>query len=111
MDVSLRTSRITIPDALKASQALAASMASWRVVVAMALPPELGDLGGELEDESHEHDRDHRHELDQDVEAGAAGVLEGVADGVAGDGGLVGERALALDLALFVLERAAFDVL
>ena len=41
-----------------------------------------------------EDEGDDGHELHEDVERGAGGVLEGVADGVADDGGLVGLGAL-----------------
>mmetsp|Transcript_25457 Transcript_25457/g.75625 ORF Transcript_25457/g.75625 Transcript_25457/m.75625 type:complete len:667 (+) Transcript_25457:447-2447(+) len=41
-----------------------------------------------LEQRRH-RERDHRHELDQDVEGGARGVLERVADGVADDARLL----------------------
>mmetsp|Transcript_25528 Transcript_25528/g.85568 ORF Transcript_25528/g.85568 Transcript_25528/m.85568 type:complete len:442 (-) Transcript_25528:1173-2498(-) len=49
-----------------------------------------------------EHERDDRHELHHDVDGGARGVLERVADGVADDGRLVQVRALALGLGLAV---------
>ena len=39
--------------------------------------------------DSGHNDGDHRHELDQNVERRAGGVLEGVAHGVADDGGLL----------------------
>mmetsp|Transcript_9186 Transcript_9186/g.37550 ORF Transcript_9186/g.37550 Transcript_9186/m.37550 type:complete len:343 (+) Transcript_9186:60-1088(+) len=44
---------------------------------------------------------DDRHELHEDVERGAGGVLEGVADGVTDDGSLVELGALALDHAVY----------
>ena len=58
----------------------------------------LADEPGQ-EDQAH-----HRHQLDEDVERGTRGVLEGVTDGVADDGCFVGVRALAA-------VSAAFDVL
>ena len=48
-----------------------------------------------LGDQPGEHDGNHAHELDQDVDAGAGGILEGIADGVAHHGGLVVLGALA----------------
>jgi hypothetical protein len=44
----------------------------------------------ELDDNTGEHDADHTHELNKDVETRPGGVLEGVADGITDDGGLVG---------------------
>src|SRR5207237_8823449 len=44
---------------------------------------------------------DHVHDLDQRVEGRAGGILQGVADGVAGDGRLVRLRALAAVEAVF----------
>ncbi len=53
----------------------------------LAHPAELAAVG---HDQAGEDDRDHRHQLDEDVQlTGPLGVLEGVADGVAYDGGLV----------------------
>ncbi len=48
-----------------------------------------------LDDETREDDGDDRDQFDEDVEGRAGGVLEGIADGVADDGGLVGLAALA----------------
>ena len=47
------------------------------------------DLATVLVDGVGEHKGENSHELDQDVEGGAGGVLERVADGVAHDGSLV----------------------
>lgn len=49
-------------------------------------------------------ERDGGHDLDEDVEAGADGVLERVAHGVADDGGVVLGAALAS-----TFDRARFD--
>ena len=59
------------------------------------------DPSVDLVDGEEERRKDHgddRHELHQDVERGARGVLEGVADRVAGDGGLEDLRLLGRDL-------------
>ena len=45
------------------------------------------------------HDADHAHQLDEDVQGRAGGVLEGIAHGVAHDGGFVVVRALAAEVA------------
>ncbi len=54
-----------------------------------------GSLAEDLEDnatvvlkEGSEHEGLDRHELDKDVERGAGGILEGIADGIASDGSL-----------------------
>ena len=50
--------------------------------------------------QSGEHDGNSGAKLDKDVQGGAGGVLEGIADGVAHHGGLVGLAALAAEVAL-----------
>src|SRR5512143_180602 len=64
------------------------------------------------DEQRREHQRHGAEQLDQDVQGGARGVLEGIADGVAHDPRLVGERALAavlprLDVLLGVVPGAA----
>lgn len=51
--------------------------------------------------QSSHYDAYHRHQLDEDVERRTGGVLEGVAYGVAYDGGLVVVAALAFEVAFF----------
>jgi uncharacterized RDD family membrane protein YckC len=52
------------------------------------------DLRGVLHDESPgKDDADHAHQLDENVEARAGGVLEGVADGITDDGSPCGPRS------------------
>jgi hypothetical protein len=51
------------------------------------------------DEEGREDQRLNSHELDEDVERGTGGVLEGVTNGVADDGGLVAITALATELA------------
>ena len=51
--------------------------------------------------QTRHHDAYHRHQLDEDVEGWTGGVLEGVAYGVAYDGGFVVVAALAFEVAFF----------
>ena len=51
--------------------------------------------------ESRHHNADHRHKLDQDVERRTTGILEGIANGIAYDTGLMGKRALTAKGTLF----------
>src|SRR5579875_2029724 len=52
---------------------------------------------GEDREEEDRHDVD---DLDHRVDGGTGGVLVGIADGIAGDGGLMGVRALAAVMAV-----------
>jgi hypothetical protein len=61
-----------------------------------------GDDATVLGEEGAENEGDDSGELDEDVDGGARGVLEGVAHGVASDGGLVLRVAL-LDNALVAI--------
>src|SRR5439155_7244269 len=64
-----------------------------------------------LDEEWRQHQCDRRQQLDQDVQARAGRVFEGISDGVADDGRSVRWCALAKDLARLVLEHPGFDVL
>ena len=55
----------------------------------------------EVHDQAGEHDGNGGDQLDQDVQRGAGGVLEGVAHGVADNGGLVVVAALAAVVSFF----------
>ena len=55
--------------------------------------PTTGRWRGVLDGDAGKADGDHAHGFDEDVEGGAAGVLEGVANGVADDGGDTAVRA------------------
>ena len=59
---------------------------------------------GEVDHQRGKYDGNHRQQLDEDVDSGAGGILEGIAYGIADDSSLVGVAALA---AVY----AAFDVL
>ncbi len=48
-----------------------------------------------------EDDGDHREEFNKDVDGGAGGILKGVANGIADDGGFVGFRVFAAEVAGF----------
>ena len=61
----------------------------------------VADLGAVGDDQAGEDDGDHVHQFDEDVQGRSGGVLEGVADGVPDDGGLVGIGAFAAVLAGF----------
>ena len=66
----------------------------------------------DIDDQRRKDDGDHREQLDQDVDRGAGGVLEGIADGVADNSRLMLIGALAavvarLDILLGVIPRAA----
>ena len=65
---------------------------------------------GELDDHAGEDHADHRHQLDEDVQAGAGGVLERIADRVADDRGLV-HRVLGAVGQLLAAVGALLDVL
>src|SRR5687767_9912035 len=65
-----------------------------------------------LADEQRGEDEgDRGQQLDEDVERRPCGVLEGIAHRVADDGRRVGERLLAEDVAVLVLEVTSLDVL
>src|SRR4051794_11872499 len=75
-------------------------------------PRRAARLAVDRDEERDDQDRDDVGDLDHRVDRGACGVLVGVADGVAGDGGGVGLGALAaegavLDRLLRVVPRAA----
>ena len=62
--------------------------------------------------ESCHHNADHRHQFNEDVKGWTRGIFEGVTNGVAHDGSLVSERALAtkvafLDHLLGIIPRTA----
>lgn len=69
------------------------------------MPKHIESLGrisleeGPGDGEAGHHDGHHRHQFDEDVEARAGGVLEGVANGVADHCGLVHFAALAAEVA------------
>ena len=67
------------------------AVSRWWLVDVLEQAPSNGESG--------HHDAHHAHELDEDVEARACGVLEGVAYGVAHDGGLVNVAALTAEVA------------
>lgn len=58
-----------------------------------------------------EDKRDDRHQLDENVQSGTRGVLEGVADSIADDGSLVDLASLADYVSGIVLHGATLDVL
>src|SRR5690348_546117 len=61
------------------------------------------------DEERREHEGDRAEELHQHVERRTGGVLEGVADGVADDGGGVGVGAFADDVAALIGHAAGLD--
>lgn len=58
-------------------------------------------LAAHGDDNACEDDRNHAHQLDQDVERRSGRILKGITDGVTGDAGLMGSRALAAEVATF----------
>lgn len=64
----------------------------------------------ETAEQAGEDQRYDGHELDEDVDAGAAGVLQGIAHCVAYHSSLVDIAALAHSLAVRIDQVASFDV-
>ncbi len=62
-------------------------------------------------EQRRKHERDGRKELNENVHGWTGGVFEGIADGVADDGGFVRIAALFVDIALLIAELAGLDVL
>ena len=50
--------------------------------------------------EAGHNDGDHRHQFDEDVQRRTGGILEGIADGVADDSGVVAGGVLAAEITL-----------
>src|SRR5690348_10067684 len=72
--------------------------------------PSSQSLRVQRDEEWRQHQRDRAQQLDDHMQRRSRCVLEGIADGVADDAGLVRERALAERIAIVVLEEARLDV-
>ena len=67
-----------------------------------------------MAEDANNDQRDCGHDLDEDIQAGADGILQGIADGIADDGGVMRRRTLAgafyaagFNVLLAVVPRAA----